>query len=211
MLMKPNLLASVFLLSVAMASSPVRADDASLLPGSLPVLLGNESVRSDLALTKSQCDRLDQIRADYKVDARQITARNPGSAAERKAANAALAELNSGYNSKAAAVLTREQKLRLEQIGHQALGGWMLFQPHVRQKLGVSKSQESTIDKVRVEADAFAGKVNRSFENGEIDLQDRLQSLRNWRIKASDRLKGILTPDQKKSLIQMQGEQFKPA
>jgi hypothetical protein len=210
--MKTNLLASIFLLIFAIASSPMRADDASsLLPGSLPVLLGNQSVRSDLALTKSQCGRLDQIRAAYKADARLITSRNPESAVERKTANTTLSELNSSYNAKAAAVLTPRQKLRLEQIGHQTLGGWMLFQPHVRQKLGVSKSQESAIDKIRVEADAFAGKVNRAFENGEIDLQDRLQSLRDWRIKASDRLKGILTPDQKKSLIQMQGEQFKPA
>lgn len=210
--MKTNLIASVFLLSLALTSSPMRAEDASsLLPGSLPVLLGNQSVRSDLALTKSQCDQLDKIRAAYKSDARLITTRHPETAVERKAADATLAQLNSSCNAKAAGVLTAEQKVRLEQIGHQTLGGWMLFQPNVRQKLGVTKSQESAIDKIRVEADAFAGKLNRAFEDGEIDLQDRLQSLREWRIRASDRLKRILTPDQVKSLIQMQGQQFKPA
>lgn len=210
--MKTNLLASVFLLGFAMASSPMRAEDASSpLPGSLPVLLGNQSVRVDLGLTKSQCGQLDSIRAAYKSDARLITSRHPETPVERKAANTALAELNSRYNAKAAGVLTAGQKVRLEQIGHQTLGGWMLFQPNIRQKLGVTKSQESAIDKIRAEADVFAGKINRSFENGEIDLQDRLLSLREWRIKASERLKKILTPDQKKSLIQMQGEQFKPA
>ncbi len=208
--MKTNLLASVFLLGFAMAS-PMRAEDASsTLPGSLPVLLGNQSVRVDLGLTKSQCGQLDSIRAAYKADARLITSRHPETAVERKAANTTLAELNSRYNAKAAGVLTAGQKVRLEQIGHQTLGGWMLFQPNIRQKLAVTKSQESAIDKIRAEADAFSGKINRAFENGEIDLQDRLQSLREWRIKASDRLKRILTPDQKKSLIQMQGEQFKP-
>jgi len=210
--MKPNLLASVFLLSFALAAAPVRADDTtSLLPGSLPVLLGNQSVRKDLGLTKTQCDKLDKIRSAYKADARLITTRHPETAVERKAANTTLAGLNSSYNAKAVAVLTPEQKLRLEQIGHQTLGGWMLFQPHIRQKLAVTKPQESAIERIRVEAETFAGIVNQDFENGEIDLQDRLQSLREWRVKASDRLKKILTPDQRKSLNQMQGEQFKPA
>lgn len=208
--MKMKLLASVFLLGFAIASSPMRAEDA-LLPGSLPVLLGNQSVRADLALTKSQCARLDKIRTDYKADARLVTARHPETDVERKAAHATLTRISSSYNAEAAAVLTPAQKVRLEQIGHQTLGGWMLFQPHVRQKLGVTKPQETAIEKIRAESDAFAGKLNRAFENGEIDLQDRLQSLREWRVKASDRLRRTLSPDQKKSLIQMQGQQFKPA
>ena len=210
--MKTNLSASVILFSLALTLSPMSAGDAaSMLPGSLPVLLGNQSVRADLALSKSQCAQLDTIRAAYKADARMVTARHPDTALDRKAANTTLERINADYNAKAAGVLTAEQSVRLEQIGHQSLGGWMLFQPHVRQKLGVTKSQESAIDKIRSEADAFADKLNRSFENGEIDLQDRLQSLREWRMKASDRLKRILTPDQRKSLIQMQGQQFKPA
>lgn len=210
--MKTNLVASVFLLGFAMAASPMlAADSTSSLPGSLPVLLGNQSVRVDLGLTKSQCSQLDSIRAAYKADARLITSRQPETTVERKASNTALAELNSRYNAKAAGVLTAGQKARLEQIGHQTLGGWMLFEPNIRQKLGVTKPQASAIDKIRAEADAFAGKINRAFENGEIDLQDRLLSLREWRNKASERLKRILTPDQRRSLIQMQGEQFKPA
>lgn len=208
--MKSNILSSILLMSLAFIATTLCAEDA-FLPGSLPVLLGNQSVRQDLGLTKSQCDKLDKIRADYKADARLVAARHPETAVERKAANATLGELNASYNVKAAKVLTPGQKQRLEQIGHQTLGGWMLFLPHIQQKLGLTKSQESAIEKIRTEADAFAGKLNRTFENGEIDLQDRLQSLREWRIKASEKLKRILTPEQRKSLLQMQGQQFKPA
>ena len=38
-------------------------------PGSVPVLLGLDSVRNELGLTKSQCARLDKIRSDFKDDA----------------------------------------------------------------------------------------------------------------------------------------------
>jgi Spy/CpxP family protein refolding chaperone len=197
----------------ACARSPgkISAASASDFPGSVPILLSGQSVRSELALTKSQCAKLDAIRADYRSDARRVTAKFPESAAGRKAANESVRQLTSESNSRALAVLTPAQRERLDQIGHQKLGGLMLFIPRVREKLSLSKDQTAVIARLRADADAYADKVNRSFEEGEIGLRERLASLRAWRERQSKKILGTLTADQKKLLERMRGQPVKPS
>jgi hypothetical protein len=208
--MKTTFLATAHFFLLALGAVSLHAGEVEF-PGSVPVLLSNQSVRKDLALTKPQAASLDRIRADYKSDARRVTAKSPGSAVERKAANETLQKINTRYNAAALKVLTPDQRQRLDQIGHRTLGGLMLLVPRIQQKLQLSKAQISALENLRGEGDAFVGKVNRAFEEGEIGLHERLESLRVWRIKQSAKILRVLTPAQKDSLRQLQGQVLKPA
>lgn len=200
-----------FLLSLFLLSGLAGAGANDDFPGAAPVILGNASVRHDLGLSKSQCGRLDQIRAEYKAAARSVTARHPESAAEKKAANSALAQVNREYNAKSLAVLTPAQAQRLDQIGHQALGGWMLLVPRIQKSLQLTGDQLSAIEALRREGEKFVSGVNKDFESGTIGLQDRLDALRSWRINESKKFLRVLTPAQKKALAGCRGADFKPA
>lgn len=198
-------------LAVALLLAALSGARASDFPGSVPVILGNDSVRQDLGLSKSQSLQLDKIRADYKAAARTLTARHPESATEKQAANTALAQLNSRYNAKALQVLSPAQAKRLDQIGHQTLGGWMLLVPRIQKELQLTEKQISAITSLRQDGDDFVSRINKEFEAGEIGLQDRLKTLREWRMKESQKYLRVLTPAQKKSLDASQGRDFKPA
>ena len=180
-------------------------------PGSVPVFLGVDPVRKELELTKSQCARLDQIRADFKSDARLITSRFPESAVEQQAANSTVKELVSKYNQKALAVLTPAQLERLLQIERQTLGGLMLFLPAEQKQLGLTDAQIASLDKIRKDGEGYANRVTASFEKGDITRFERLEALRTYRVKQSSKCLRVLTPAQCKALENLHGREFKAA
>ncbi len=198
------------LLLASLCSISLWAGDVEF-PGSVPILLSNQSVRKDIGLTKSQCVRLDHLRANYKSDARSVTAKAPANENERKASNEVIRQLNAKYNASALAILTPEQRQRLDQVGHQTLGGVMLFIPRIQQKLQLSKGQIADLENLRRGGEVFANQVNRDFEAGKIDLQERLASLRQWRINQTGKLMRVLTREQKEALRLMQGKPLTPA
>ena len=180
-------------------------------PGSVPVLLGLDSVRNELGLTKSQCARLDKIRSDFKDDAHLITSRPLATPVEKAAANAKVKALIARYNEKAVAVLTPSQHARLVQIERQTLGGLMLFLPGEQKLLGLTAGQIAAIGKVRSDGEAFASRVTSLFEKGAITLQERLTTLKNYRLKQAANCLRTLTPEQRKTFQSLQGEKLKKA
>ncbi len=208
--MKTHMIRATFLLIFSLATAPLMAS-APEHPGSVPVLLGLDSVRKELGLSKAQCRQLDQIRSDFKSDAHMVTTRTPTTAVEKKAANATVESLRTKYNDEAVAVLTPSQHQRLVQIEHQTLGGLMLFLPALQQQLAFKADQVAEIARIKADGEAFASRVTNSFEKGEISLQERLETLRNFRLKQSDKALRVLSPAQRKSLENLQGNQFKPA
>ena len=180
-------------------------------PGSVPVLLGLDSVRSELGLTKSQCARLDKIRSDFKADAHLITTRPPATPVEKAAANATVKALIARYNEKAVAVLTPSQHARLVEIERQTLGGLMLFLPGEQKLLGLTAGQIAAIGKVRSDGEAFASRVTCDFEKGRITLQERLATLKKYRLKQAANCLRTLTHAQQKTFQSLQGEKLKQA
>jgi len=202
--------ARILILALGLSTAQAASTDASF-PGSVPVLLGNDAVRKDLSLTRSQRAALDGLRSQYKADARSVTARHPQSAVERAAANATLEKLNAEYNARALAVLTPPQAQRLDQIAHQTLGGWMLFVPRIQDSLKLSAEQKALVKKIQSEGKATLDEVNKEFEEGKVSLQERLDQLRAWRIKESKKLMRLLTPVQRRSLETLRGPAFASA
>lgn len=208
--MKSSLLFHATLLSVlAFVSGPLLASTTGH-PGSVPVLLGLDSVKKELGLTKVQCSKLEKIRADFKADARMITTRTPSTAVEKTAANTTVKALVAKYNEKAVSVLTPQQHERLLQIERQNLGGLMLFLPGEQKQLGLSAGQIAALDRLRSDGEAYASRVTNSFEKGDITLSERLEKLRNYRLKQSGRCLRVLTPAQHKTFENLQGRPIKP-
>ena len=201
--------AAIFLF-LAILSGPLMAASTEH-PGSVPVLLGLDSVRKELGLTNSQCVKLDKIRADFKADAHSITMRSPSSPVEKAAANSTVKALVSKYNERAIAVLTPAQHERLLQIERQTLGGLMLFLPAEQKRLGLSAGQTAAIGKIHDEGEGFASRVTSSYEKGDISLQERLATLRKHRLKQAAKCLRVLTPAQRKAFQNLQGKEFKPA
>lgn len=208
--MKSTLLFRAVLLSVlAILTGPLLAATAGH-PGSLPVLLGLDSAKRELGLTKAQCSKLELIRADFKADARMVTTRTPSTAVEKTAANATVKALVARYNEKAVSVLTPQQHERLLQIERQNLGGLMLFLPAEQKQLGLSAGQIAALGKIRSDGEAYASGVTSSFERGDVTLSERLATLRNYRLKQSGKCLRVLTPAQQKTFERLQGKAIKP-
>ena len=188
---------------------PLSAATTTGHQGAVPVLLGLDSVRKELGLTKSQCDQLDKIRSAFKSDARLITTRPPVTQVERSAANSTVKTLMTRYNDKAVAVLTPQQHARLVQIERQTLGGLMLFQPDEQKLLGLTAEQIASLGKIRSNGEAFASRVTNLFEKGDLTLQERLTTLRNYRVKESAKALRVLSPKQRKAFISLQGTKLK--
>ncbi|MEI6492166.1 MAG: hypothetical protein WCO94_06435 [Verrucomicrobiota bacterium] len=207
----PLLLPSAILLILLLLTAPLPAATTTGHPGSVAVLLGLDSVRNELKLTKSQCDQLDKIRSNFKADAHLITTRPPATQVEKSAANSTVKSLINRYNEKAVAVLTPQQHARLVQIERQILGGLMLFQPDEQKLLGLSSSQIAALGQIRSNGEAFASRVTNSFEKGNLTLQERLATLRNYRIKQSAKCLQVLSPAQRKAFRSLQGTTLKRA
>jgi hypothetical protein len=202
-----------FLLPIALAAAslaclPVASAEH---PGSTPILLGRDAVRKELALTKKQAAQLDRIRADFKADARLLTTRPPANAVEKQAANSSVAALLAKYNAKADEVLTTPQQERLLQIERQTLGGLMLFLPSEQKRLGLDVGQVASLAKVHEVGQAFASRITASYEQGDISLAERLETLRKYRIKESKKCLRVLTPKQGRIFQTLQGKKFVPA
>ena len=174
----------------------------------MPILLGLDSVRNELGLTKSQCAKLDRIRADFKADARTITTHTPTTPVEKKATNTTVKVLVSKYNERSIAVLTPAQHERLVQIERQTLGGLVLFLPDEQKRLGLTPAQIAAIAKIYEEGERFASRITGSFEEGKLSLQERLATLRNDRLKRSAKCLRVLTSAQRKTFQNLQGMAF---
>lgn len=202
-----------FLLPIALAAASLASLHAATAehPGSVPILLGRDAVRKELALTEKQSAQLDRIRSAFKADARLLTTRPPANAVEKQAANTSVAALLAKYNAEADAVLTTPQQERLLQIERQTLGGIMLFLPSEQKRLGLEASQVAALAKVDEAGKAFASRITASYERGDISLAERLDTLRKYRIKESKKCLRVLTPKQGKMFQSLQGKKFVPA
>jgi len=204
------LLPATVCLFLAFLSGPALAASTEH-PGSVPVLLGLDSVRKELGLTKIQCGKLDQIRSGFKADARLITTRPPATPVEKTAANSTVKTLAAKYNQQATAVLTPAQHERFVQIERQIVGGLMLFQPCEQKLLGLKAAQIAALEKIRTDGEAFASRVTGTYEQGKVTPYERLAALRNFRIKQSVTCLRVLTPAQRKTFQSLQGKKFQPA
>ncbi|MEX1117779.1 MAG: hypothetical protein WEB60_03200 [Terrimicrobiaceae bacterium] len=189
--------ATLFLLTF-----PVSAQTPGEM-GSLAILLGNESVRSTLEISKSQASTLDNIRSQYRSSARSIVAGEVNSPESRAAAQKRLDALTASSNTKALTVLTPAQQKKLSKVEHKFLGATLLYSDSMQRRLGLSPGQSKQIAEIRSQAEVTVAKINRLYEAGEIGHHQRLVDLREDRMARGRQILALLTPEQRDTFSQL--------
>jgi hypothetical protein len=197
------------LLGILLAAPAVRATTAAVdHPGSLPILLGVERVRTELKLDSLQRALLDSLRSEYKSSARKLTDPMPKTPQERTAAEGKLLQLNERLNRRALSVLNPSQREKLSQIEAKFLGATIIYSPRVQAKLKLTAEQKRQIEAIRQKGVAYVGKINRKFEEGKIGQQARLQLLRNRRTVQAAEMLRLLTPEQRSEVLALEGKKM---
>ena len=201
-------LAAAGLVLCAVASSVCATTAAVDHPGSLPILLGIDKVRTELRLDSLQRALLDSLRDEYKSAARKLANPMPETAQERAAAEKRLLQLNKRFNKRAFSVLNEAQRARLSEIEGNVLGATMVYTPSVQTKLGLTEQQKHQVEGIRQRGVAYVGKINRKFEEGKISQQQRLQLLRSRRIAQHAEILQVLTPKQRSTVLALEGKKL---
>lgn len=198
---------AVFLLLCAFASSGYATIAAADHPGSLPILLGVEKVRSELKLDSLQRALLDSLRAEYKAAARKVTSTIPVTPGERAAAKKKFRQLNERFNRRALSMLNEDQRAKLMAIERKSLGPTMVYMPSVQTKLGLTEQQKKKVEAIRRQGLLYVAKINRRFEQGKISQQQRLLLLRNRRSAQGAQILQVLTPEQRNEVLALGGKE----
>jgi Spy/CpxP family protein refolding chaperone len=207
-----SLLAAAFvctgLLSTASAATRVIAPLPTVKPGSQAVLLGVDSVRKELHLTSLQKAILNDLRTEYRDEARAIVAKAGTTVESKKAAQASLEALTSSTNRRALRALNDDQRARLAQIEHHILGAFMLLDGKVQNELGLTAKQRAKLAYVWFRTKKTASAINKRYEEGKISYPQRILELRDNRIDRSDDMLERLTKEQRAKLDQLAGPNF---
>lgn len=200
------LLALSFSVAVAPLQATTRATD---YPGSVSILLDIPAVRADLGLTSKQKSQLKTIRKELDAKTKSILQKSKSPQSSVLTTDQRLFGMIDLNNAEALAVLTPDQLNRFNEIQNRMLGYTMVFSPKVQKQLGLSKSQIRKIEKIRVRGLEFVAQANRSFEEGKVSHDKRLEGLRDYRIDQSSEIKQILTPAQSEAFAKLCGKPIK--
>ena len=197
------------LLGISFLAPTVQATTAAVdQPGSLPLLLGVERVRTELKLDSLQRALLDSLRDEYKTAARKLTNPMPKTPQERATAQGKLAQLNQHFNRRTLSVLNPAQRAKLSAIEAKFLGATLLHSPRVQARLKLTDEQKQRIEAIRQKGVTYVGKVNRRFEEGKISQQQRLQLLRSRRMAQGTEMLRLLTPEQRSAVLALGGQKI---
>ena len=200
------LVAIAFTATLAPLQATTRATD---YPGSVTILLDIAAVRSDLGLNSKQKSQLKSIRKELDAKTKSILQRSKSSKPSVLTTDQRLFGMIDLNNAEALAVLTPAQLNRFHEIQNRMLGYTMVFSPRVQKKLSLSQSQVRKIEKIRIRGLEFVAQANRSFEEGTMNHDKRLEVLRAYRSDQSAEIKKILTPAQTESFAKLCGKPVK--
>ena len=197
-------------LALAAALAPLQATTrATDYPGSVSILLDIAAVRADLGLSAKQKSQLKSIRKELDAKTKSILQRSKSPKPSVLTTDQRLFSMIDLNNAEALAVLTPSQLSRFHEIQNRMLGYTMVFAPRIQKDLGLSKSQIGKIEKIRIRGLEFVAQANRSFEEGTMNHDKRLEVLRDYRIDQSAEIKKILTRSQAEAFAKLCGQPVK--
>ena len=186
---------------IAAAAAPATAQPQRRgMPTMSPLmLLSNKDVQKDVNLTA------DQVKKVNKETNYQRLARQELRDLEEKKRDKRAEELNRESDEFLAKVLTPEQAKRLRQISLQVDGPQSFGKPDVAKELALSEEQKQTV--MEIQGD-MVKKIQAMLElrgDREEAMKKRSEILRS----ANEKMKGLLTAEQKAKWKEMTGEPFK--
>lgn len=171
-----------------------------------------DEVQGDLKLSDEQKTKITEINDDFAQKRRDLFSGGFGRLAETRAEMEKLSREASGEVDK---TLDDTQRQRLQQIDIQVNGAAALNDPNVVAELKLSDEQQKQLEDARTENVKSAEEAIGSF--GDMSRDERREKFREMSDAASERLLGVLTPEQKTQFEAMKGEpldidpsQFRP-
>lgn len=126
----------------------VGAEDAAheqrALLGPELMLLSNPQVRTDLALTPQQIQKIDALTAGFQADASRKMGGKTDTPTQAQVKS--IDDEVAAYNRELGNALTPEQRQRVRQIQIQMVGNVALLEPTIQKRLGLSPEETKKID-----------------------------------------------------------------
>jgi hypothetical protein len=203
-MLKKTLLA---ILGVALAASaPLHATTrATDYPGSVTLLMEMPGVQSDLGLSSTQTAQIHSLRRELKSRSQSLL-KSPASPNTGLTPDQRLFALIDGNNARALALLTPAQFARFTEIQNQILSYSMLVSPQIQKQLRLTYRQRASVEALRVRGLEFVGEINRSYGSGAVSQKNRVDILRDYRMRQAGEMKALLTPAQRNAFAALCGK-----
>jgi len=203
-MLKKTLLA---ILGLALAATaPLHATTrATDYPGSVTLLMEMPSVQSDLGLSSTQTAQIHSLRRELKSRSQSLvkspTGPNTGLTPDQR-----LFALIDGNNARALALLTPTQFVRFSEIQNQILSYSMLVSPQIQKQLRLTYRQRASVEALRIRGLEFVSEINRSYGSGAVSQKNRVDILRDYRMRQAGEMKALLTPAQRNAFAALCGK-----
>jgi hypothetical protein len=160
-----------------------------------------DEVQADLKLSAEQKTKITEINDDFAEKRRDLFSGGFGRFAEIRAD---MEKLNHEASAEVDKTLDDSQRNRLQQIDVQVNGAATLREPGVIEDLKLSDEQQKQLEAARAENEKAASEA---FQNiGDMPRDERREKFREMSDAATERLLGVLTPEQKTQFEAMKGE-----
>jgi len=203
-MLKKTLLA-IFGLALA-ASAPLQATTrATDYPGSVTLLMEMPGVRSDLGLSSTQTAQIQSLRRELKFRSQSLL-KSPAAPNTGLTPDQRLFALIDGNNARALALLTPTQFVRFSEIQNQILSYSMLVSPQIQKQLRLTYRQRASVESLRIRGLEFVAEINRSYGSGAVSHKNRVDILRDYRMRQAEEMKALLTPAQRNAFAALCGK-----
>lgn len=163
-------------------------------PGSHLLFLTGENVQRELALTPSQKKSISRLEAEYRQEVEPFLKRADAQAATMLKAS------TRAFDQRARDLLTDLQLSRLYEVEAKALGPWILHAPAVQKQLGLTNRQIAQVNRIADKTEEYNQKLHAEVTDGNLTKEQRIQKMREFRLRESRKLEKVLTTDQRKAL-----------
>jgi hypothetical protein len=188
------------------ASAPLHATTrATDYPGSVTLLMEMPGVQSDLGLSSTQTAQIHSLRRELKSRSQSLL-NSPAGPNTGLTPDQRLFALIDGNNARALALLTPAQFARFTEIQNQILSYSMLVSPQIQKQLRFSYRQRASVEALRVRGLEFVGEINRSYGSGAVSQKNRVDILRDYRMRQAGEMKALLTPAQRNAFAALCGK-----
>jgi Spy/CpxP family protein refolding chaperone len=198
-------LLAIFGLALA-ASAPLQATTrATDYPGSVTLLMEMPGVRSDLGLSSTQTAQIHSLRRELKSRSESLL-KSPAAPNTGLTPDQRLFALIDGNNARALALLTPTQFARFSEIQNQILSYSMLVSPQIQKQLRLTYRQRASVEALRIRGLEFVAEINRSYGSGAVSHKNRVDILRDYRMRQAEEMKALLTPAQRNAFAALCGK-----
>jgi Spy/CpxP family protein refolding chaperone len=82
----------------------------------------------------------------------------------------------------------------------------MLVSPQIQKQLRLTHQQRASIEALRIRGLEFVGEINRSHGSGAVSHKNRVDILRDYRMRQAEEMKALLTPAQRNAFAALCGK-----